>query len=50
MLNALARQNARTTLLGRASFNFSGESGSENSKGLLDELTSDPADGIPLAQ
>ncbi|HAZ66641.1 MAG TPA: hypothetical protein DCY41_07805 [Opitutae bacterium] len=50
MLNALARQNARTTLLGRASFNFSGENAGENSKGLLDELTSDPADSIPLAQ
>ncbi len=50
MLNALARQNARTTLLGRASFNFSGENGSENSKGLLDELTSDPSSSIPSAR
>ena len=50
MLNALARQNARTTLLGRASFNFGGESGNENSKGLLDELTSDPTGIMPEAQ
>jgi nitrogen fixation protein FixH len=50
MLSALARQNARTTLLGRASFNFNGENGSENSKGLLDELTSDPTGSVPITR